>query len=69
MNKNFVAALAFFSITIGLTFLWWNVAISQAWLSRTAAPDEIKWSLKTTRGMSMLRTMQDGQVYASSRSW
>ena len=50
MNKNFVAASIFFSITITLTFLWWNVAISQAWLNRVATPEEIKWALKNNEG-------------------
>ena len=49
-NKNLVAALTFFSITIALSLLWWNVAISQAWLNRIATPDEIQWSLKNHEG-------------------
>ena len=49
-NKNFVAALTFFVITSALTFLWWNVAISQAWLNRIASREEILWSLRNNEG-------------------
>ena len=50
MNKNFMAAFIFFSITMVLTFLSWNVAISQVWLNTTATPDEIHWALKNNEG-------------------
>jgi FOG: Ankyrin repeat len=33
-----------------LSLLWWNVAISQAWLNRIATTDEIQWSLKNNDG-------------------
>ncbi len=48
MNKNFVAVLSFFSIIVGMTILWWNFAISQAWLNRIATPDEIALALKNS---------------------
>jgi len=44
-NKNTWAALTFFSLSFGMTFLWWNFAISQAWLNRVATPEEIKYAL------------------------
>lgn len=50
MNKNVVPVVLFFSITILLTVLWWNVAISQAWLSSVASPEEIQFALKNNEG-------------------
>ena len=50
MNKNFVAALMFFSVTAVLSLLWWNFAISQVWLNRVSTPDEIRWALKNKEG-------------------
>lgn len=67
-NKNAWAALTFFSLSFGLTFLWWNFAISQAWLNRVASPEEIKYALmsdpqhvnaKTTYGWTGLMIAVD----------
>ena len=49
-KKNFVAALAFFTILITLSLLWWNVTISQAWFSRTASIHDIQGDLKGNAG-------------------
>jgi ankyrin repeat protein len=52
------AAGAFFMLCFGMTFLWWTFAISQAWLSRVATPEEIKYAL-----MSDARRINDKTSY------